>query len=252
LQHGGNFGVSIINDEEEFMLKTADQFLTWGWRLPNSNEFSSKAEPSFSALLSSYDDVTPDPNGYIIFPVSEWTQNVFRLFNSPLSFRQLDYVDEISRLYELLPDNVKKQFKLRMQPNERDWHLKERFIKLGMSDSILLNKGSFVQELSRSRLSVINTNSTSILESLNFPTVILLNNEHWPLRDSVREDYEELINAGIMYRDTKSAASHIARVFDCTLDWWNSSLVQEARLNFVSKFARKNNKLSLRECMLNE
>jgi putative transferase (TIGR04331 family) len=242
MQHGGNFGLNSLNDEQDLILKTADAFITWGWKLIESNEFSKKIIPGSSLLLSNYEAVKFNPDGFILTPLSEWTFSTFKLYNSPQCFRQLDYLDDIGQLYHMLPDRIAKQFKLKLQPGSKRWFIKERFDKIGLGDKFLTKTSSFVQEMPNTRLCVIvNNNSTTILEALalNMPTIFVLNENYWP-DEPANAAYEELEKVGILFRHCGLAAKKIIEVYDKIDDWWSVNEVQKARENFVSKYAQHN------------
>ena len=109
----------------------------------------------------------------------------------------------------------------------------------------MTDQGRFASDLSSARLAVVNTNSTSILEALalNFPTVAIINYHHWPLRSKVKGTYHELEAAGILYRDSESAAQHVSDIYDDVMTWWRDATVQKARVNFVERFAHRDREL---------
>lgn len=238
LQHGGNFGVGRFNDEEDLILNTADAFFTWGWRQDQERAFARKV-PFPSLLLGALPKIRSDPAGNIVIPVSEWTLQLFRLFSAPMSFRQLEHIEEIACFWLSLPENTRQLVRLRLQPHDRGWMVKERLVAAGLGENILSTPGRFVTDLANARLAVVTTNSTSMLESLvlNIPTVIIVNEQHWPIKASVEDDYRDLELAGILYRDAGAAARHVSRVLEDTGAWWQSAQVQSARARFVARYA---------------
>lgn len=245
LQHGGGFGTPKINDEEELLLKTADNFLTWGW----SEKFAqgrAKTIPNASLWLSSLEDVAPNPAGVLLMPVSEWTLQTFRLFSAPLSFRQLDYLDDIVTFYRQLDPSVAEKFRLRYLPSTRGWRVVERLKAAGLGQAILSSPGRFVHDLKDARLAVVNTNSTTLLEalSLNFPTVAILDPEMSPVRADVQEAFDALERVGIAYRSPEAAARFVSGIFANPAAWWAAHDTQMVRKSFVSRFARRETTLA--------
>ena len=59
---------------------------------------------------------------------------------------------------------------------------------------------------------------------------------------SVKPKYTHIIEmmnmAGILHFNQFSAAEFINENYDNPTEWWNNDLVQEARLKYISKFAR--------------
>ncbi len=241
LQHGGAFGSTQLNDHEELQLRTADYFLSWGWSTPRNASCRAEVIGAPAIVLSMLRDVQADPTGGIVLPVSEWALHTFRLYSAPLSFRQLRYLDEIVTFYRHLSPSARRLLRLRLQSNRRGWRCEERLAAAGLDAAILRNPGRFVDDLAASRLAVVNTNSTSILEALalNFPTVLLMDEELWPIRPEARGDYEELKRAGILYTDPVRAARHVSQIHEDVARWWRADLLQRARRSFVDRHARR-------------
>ncbi len=240
LQHGGGFGTPKINDEEELLFKTADEFVTWGWS-GNEAEKGARTFPGASLWLSSLPDVEPDPSGMLLMPVSEWTLQTFRLFSAPLSFRQLEYLNDIFEFHCRLETSVAAHFRLRLQPNTRGWRVAERVKAAGLEHAILPAPGRFVSDLRATRLAVVNTNSTTLLEALclNFPTVAILDPAYSPVRVDAQKAFDGLEQVGILYRTPEAAARFVSGVFSDPMRWWNDRSVQAIRNEFVRRFARR-------------
>ena len=55
IQHGGGYGFSKINDEEEYQLNIADYFVTWGWKESSiykpSRKFFAKVIHNYGCIL---------------------------------------------------------------------------------------------------------------------------------------------------------------------------------------------------------
>ena len=239
LQHGGAFGTAQINDEEELQMKTADYFMSWGWGEDCCEPKHARIIPGGAITISSKRSaIKPDSSGFIVLPVSEWTLQTFRLFSAPLSFRQLDYLNEISEFYRNLSQSAASILRLRLQPGTRGWHIEERLSKMGLEKTIIRTPGRFVGDLKSSRLAVVNTNSSTMLEAFafNIPTVLLINDKLWPVRPKVQSYYNEMKEAGILYNDPISAAQHVSTIYDNPEIWWGSKQVQSARNRFVKKF----------------
>ncbi len=240
LQHGGGFGTPKINDEEELLVKTADEFVTWGWTGHEAGE-RARTVPGASLWLSSLQDVEPNPSGMLLMPVSEWTLQTFRLFSAPLSFRQLKYLDDIFEFHRKLDPSVAAKFRLRLQPNTRGWRIAERFGAAGLGSAILSAPGRFVTDLSLARLAVVNTNSTTLLEALcmNFPTVVMLDPALSPVRASAQEAFDDMERVGMLYRTPEAAAHFVSSIFADPMRWWKDRGIQAIRSEFVRRFARR-------------
>lgn len=240
LQHGGGFGTPKLNDEEEAIRNTADNFLTWGWSEDNESG-RARTIPDASMWLSSLVEVQPKPDGILLMPISEWTLQTFRIFSAPLGFRQLQYLDDVLDFYTRLSPHMAEKFHLRLQPNARDWRIADRLEAAGLGHTILRCRGRFVRDLKDARLAVVNTNSTTLLEALclNFPTVVILDPEMSPVRAQVQEAFDTLERVGIAYRTPQAAAKFVATIFADPSLWWKEPELQNVRASFVSRFARR-------------
>jgi putative transferase (TIGR04331 family) len=98
------------------------------------------------------------------------------------------------------------------------------------------------------RIYVSTYNATTYLESftMNVPTVIFWNQEHWELRASAQPYFDELEKAGIFHKTPEGAARHVAMVWNDVQAWWERSDVQKVRQKFCERYARMPDDLLLR------
>ncbi|MGA0766844.1 MAG: hypothetical protein ACO32R_08655, partial [Ilumatobacteraceae bacterium] len=104
-----------------------------------------------------------------------------------------------------------------------------------------LGSESLERSLSESRLAVVTYNETTIPTNLmaNFPTVALWDPNYVRLNDRAAAVYEELLMAKIVFHSSTDAAQHISAIWSDVDSWWNSEIVQTARLNFCEHYAYK-------------
>ncbi|MGA1070750.1 MAG: hypothetical protein ACO3TW_07365, partial [Ilumatobacteraceae bacterium] len=100
---------------------------------------------------------------------------------------------------------------------------------------------SLNQRLAKSRLAVVTYNETTIPTNLmvNFPTIALWDPNYVRLNDRAAAVYEELLKAKILFHSPTDAAKHISAIWSDVDSWWNSEIVQTARLNFCEHYAYK-------------
>ncbi|MFZ9370159.1 MAG: transferase, LIC12162 family protein, partial [Ilumatobacteraceae bacterium] len=100
---------------------------------------------------------------------------------------------------------------------------------------------SLNQRLAKSRLAVVTYNETTIPTNLmaNFPTIALWDPNYVRLNDRAAAVYEELLKAKILFHSPTDAAQHISEIWSDVDSWWNSEIVQTARLNFCEHYAYK-------------
>ncbi|MGA1240626.1 MAG: transferase, partial [Ilumatobacteraceae bacterium] len=97
------------------------------------------------------------------------------------------------------------------------------------------------RSLSESRLAVVTYNETTIPTNLmaNFPTIALWDPKYVRLNDRAAAVYKKLLKAKILFHSSTDAAQHISAIWSDVDSWWNSEIVQTARLNFCEHYAYK-------------
>ncbi|MFM7492530.1 MAG: hypothetical protein ACKO2A_01295, partial [Acidimicrobiaceae bacterium] len=100
---------------------------------------------------------------------------------------------------------------------------------------------SLNQRLKNSRLAVVTYNETTIPANLmaNFPTIALWDPKFVQLNDRATAVYDELLKVKILFHSPTDAAHHIATIWSEVDKWWNSKIVQTARLNYCDHYAHK-------------
>ena len=91
-----------------------------------------------------------------------------------------------------------------------------------------------------SRLYVSTYNATTYLESLtmNIPTIIFWNHNHWEIRESAKPYFEKMKKVGIFHDNPVSAARQINSVWDDVDKWWSSNEVSEVVKIFCNRFSK--------------
>jgi hypothetical protein len=128
---------------------------------------------------------------------------------------------------------------IRLFPHEFGWCQSQRW--LDRFPTIALENGiqSMASLAEKSRISISTYNATTYLESmsLNFPTIMFWNPNHWELRDSAQPYFEKLKSVGIFHETPESAARQMAQVWDDVSGWWQSAAVQTVRKEFCVQYA---------------
>ena len=73
--------------------------------------------------------------------------------------------------------------------------------------------------------------------SLNIPTIIFWNPEHWEIHDRSKRCFKELEKVGIFHKTAESASLKVAEIWDNIPSWWNQKEIQSARKYFCDNFA---------------
>jgi putative transferase (TIGR04331 family) len=135
---------------------------------------------------------------------------------------------------ECLPKYIHSQLTVRLHKAFKfsGWCDDQRWRDASPSTKIEYGSLAIHQLIKQSRLVIHSYDSTGVLETfaLNIPTLCFWPNGIDHVLPAMRPYYELL----------KSAADFVSSNWDNIDEWWNSSEVQHARLNFCNRFARTN------------
>ncbi len=94
--------------------------------------------------------------------------------------------------------------------------------------------------IQKSRLVIFSYECTGFLEcmALNIPTICFWRGGLDHLFDDAADYYKMLENVGIFTNKAEVAASYINICWEDLDEWWNSRLVQEARVEFCAYYSR--------------
>ena len=226
-QHGGNFGISMVNDTEEFQIKVSDHFYSWGWSIDNKIKVlpSSKLERSKNKKY--------DKKGSILLQINEWPRYSYRLSSVPHGPQQLDYFEEVYDFVDKTDLYLKEKIKIKFLDFKYGFNIKNKFEKL--NKNIFLDKNiSYLKALSQSRLSIVTTNSTCLLESLTFniPTIIVFN-KFFKVRKSSESILERLIEAKILFNSFHKVRLYLEKNILDIDKHWKSKKIQALRKDFL-------------------
>ena len=233
-QHGGNYGMARWGFDEEHQIAIADRFLTWGWR----EEESEKTTPV--GILKGFSKKTiPDRQGGALMIEMMLPRLSYHLYSIPVASQWLDYFEDQCRFVQALPQVLRDKLVIRLFPHEFGWCQSQRW--LDRFPTIALENGiqSMASLAEKSRICISTYNATTYLESmsLNFPTIMFWNPNHWELRDSAQPYFEKLKSVGIFHETPESAARQMAQVWDDVSGWWQSAAVQTVRKEFCVQYA---------------
>lgn len=240
-QHGGHYGVGRWSFFEDHEVAVSDRFLSWGWT--EQGESKIKAVGALSQKRPLGVKHSKQSRALLVTCVlpqfSYWMYSVF------VSSQYLDYFDDQCKFVSALPSSLQRKLTVRLFPVDSNWEQfsrwRDRFPDLRLDEG-----GSKMNNLIRqSRLFISTYNATTFLESfsMNVPTVIYWNPNHWELRDSAIPYFEELKRVSIFHETPESAAHHVAAVWDNVDDWWNSSEVREVLECFKAQYCRQSDGL---------
>ena len=235
-QHGGHYGIGKFDLMENHEYKICDKYLSWGWS-NNSQKiipvgiFKNKKIKKFikrSKLL------------LLLSGTSRYTTN---LISMPLAGQWLKYFEDQKQFYYNLTNEIKKNSKVRLYPQDNGWFQRKRWTNYFPKTKFIQNNESYYKSLSYSKIVVSGWNSTTYLETLynNIPTILFWDLKYFELRDEVLDIFKDMKRVGIFHDSPISAASHLNDKWEDIDDWWNEKDVLEIKKEFLFKFARNTN-----------
>jgi putative transferase (TIGR04331 family) len=238
-QHGGGYGVSkFVGWSEEYELAVVDKFLSWG-RVSNLE----KIEPC--CVQVQLEKLTPANDGQLLVVLGPVTRNsdIYGMLGVQSNS---NYFKLLAGLIGALPSHVARKTLVR----PKNASVTRKPARVG-ADQILnifdrnieidFGGQSLNQRLTNSRLAVVTYNETTIPANLiaNFPTVALWDPKYVRLNDQATSVYDELQKAKILFHSQIDAAQHISYIWSDVDGWWNSEVVQSARLNYCNHYAHR-------------
>ena len=232
-QHGNNYGTHryIFPTVEETV---CDRFLTWGWS-------GGLAQHTPAFLLRDAGKRFKNNNPFGTLLLIE-THDEHRNQTWDTTFEFLKYFDEQQIFVKHLKLKPKKHLVVRLPlaSHQMFGFENDRWEEIDRTIEIEPGVRPMGDLLSESRLVVHSYDSTGILETLsrNIPTLAFWQNNLDHLRESVIDDYELLVDAGIVHLTPESAAKMVNEVWDDIDGWWQQKKVQNARIQFCEQYAR--------------
>jgi putative transferase (TIGR04331 family) len=232
-QHGNNYGTDrYMNPSIEEI--TADKFITWGWKGSLQQHVRGFILKGGKNIGESYNGL----GGLLLIENSpcQMMNTWDAVWEREIYFKeQFDFVD-----------NLNQEIRSKMVVRLHSW-----FRKLNSGDdirwrnydaSVQLENGEckLHKLISKSRLVVHSYDSTGLLETLskNIPCIAFWQNEFNHLREEAKIHYRFLVDVGILHLTPSSAAFHVNSVWGNIEQWWLSTKVQEARVQFCEQYAR--------------
>jgi putative transferase (TIGR04331 family) len=237
-QHGNNYGTSKYSNPS-IEQHTSDKFITWGWGDSNQNTI-----PAFIfTSLGKNNDY--DPSGGVLL-IQDMMYGKHRTWDGSSHF--VAYLKDLSLFVKGLNMPIKDSLTIRLHSASRHYDDSEKRWK-DYDKNVSIDPGtkSIDKVIKKNRLIIHGYDSTGILETLsqNIPTLALLNfgsygnNGDGYLIDSAKPYYDLLINAGIIHLNTESLYKKVNGIFYNVESWWNQDSIQNARIAFCDKYAKK-------------
>lgn len=246
-QHGNNYGTHRYMNpsvEEE----TSDNFISWGWKGGLHQHV-----PGFNFKIPANTVLRVDPKGDLLL-VQVWAGHRVSTWDGSQQF--INYMEDQFSFASGLNANVRSLLNVRLHHDwaRLDWNEPARWKKFDSDIKLDLGLLNIQDQIRRSRLVVHSYDSTGLLETmaLNIPTIAFWQNGLAHLRDEVKEDFQALVDIGIIHLSPKSAAHMVNEIWDDTAAWWGEPKRKKIVKIFCSKYSKmsKNPAIELANCLL--
>ena len=233
-QHGGHDGMGRWSFVESHEIAISDYYLSWGWTEPMQPKVKSVGQLKSKQPLGVRH---AEQAGALMVTYSMPRQSYF-MYSSTVSRQWLDNFRDQCAFVKCLPQLIRETLIIRLYSHDYGWdqaaRWRDRFPDLRLDEG-----RSKINDLIRqSRLYIATYNGATYLESftMNVPTVMYWNPNHWELRDSAIPYFEDLKRVGIFHDTPMSAARHVAVIWDDVDLWWTSQAVQEVLERFKKRY----------------
>jgi len=241
-QHGGGYGVARHISLDNHFIKCFDKYYTWGSSVFGNQQV--KPMPSLRLMTTKKRLDSSNPNGPIMWVAT--TVGRYKTFaEDGLAGTHMSlYFGEQQNFYESLCDDARDLLLWRYFNDP--WEDLDRFrafapnLKFQHGLKKQLGKESdFISELKKCRLAIHTANETTYLEALaaNFPSLIFWNPTYYAVHEELQPVFDELKEAGIIHYTPESAAEKLNEIYDNPMEWWETDVVQKARMNFCKALA---------------
>ena len=233
-QHGGHYGIGLLNQTEDHQVRIADVFATWGWTdKKNKNVIPLPSNKLPSELVSF------NVNGDILLVTASYPRYFYCHFSTPIAGQFIDYLDDQIRFCKSLKDSWKDMLKIRTDADIFGWEIHERFKYSGLGESLDQSNEKLFDRLKNCRICVSSYNATVFLETLaaNIPTVVFFDPNKYEIREEAIAAMNSLRAVKILHDTPESAAQFLNSLDSDISAWWNSKEVQETRQQFCLAYA---------------
>jgi putative transferase (TIGR04331 family) len=247
IQHGTAYGMYKNGTQEWSERSVSDGFISWGW---TEKEGISPIIPLPSPMLSKLIpknklEHSVPKDTYQIGVIFNTTYNrVGKLLRIAMPFFLKDNLRLLNDILRTLDSLPQKEIVVSEYAYEQGYDIKLQ-IDENLRSSPDLKFESMVGEklIKDSILLISNSFGTSFFERLVLNKPIIIFNDFFELENFNslwRELVELLISAGIYMREGDSFRSEIGKSTEEVLKWWNSDLVQNARMEILNQYVRIN------------
>lgn len=234
-EHGG-YQVGLFNGGGSFQWSICDALISWG----ADGQEPPKIKP-FGILRTIGKKQKWDPKGLGLMVEVAMPRYSFDMRSMVIASQMLKYFEDQFRFYESLPEAIQENLVIRLYPQDNKWCQTERWKDRFPQVKLALGETPIKKQINKSRIYISTYNATTYLESLslNVPTLMFWNPQHWELREEAVPYFDLLKEVGIYHEYPESAAKKLAEIWEDVFGWWNGRRIQETRAYFCHRFAKK-------------
>ena len=234
-QHGGGVGTQLWAFYEEHQLAICDSFLSWGW-----TEISEPKVKPIGQLKTKHPlGIQHSKKNGIMLVTCKLPIQSYHLFSSPIAGQWLDYFNDQCSFVDTLTDKIRDVLTVRLKSDLYGWEpiyrWKDRFPDIAIDEG----HSNINNLIKKNRIYVSTYNATTFLESftMNIPTIMFWNPNHWELRDSAIPFFDRLKEVGILHDTPESAAEHVNTIWEDVNSWWEGDILQETLKSFKKRYS---------------
>ena len=238
-QHGGVYGQYLFSSMQDYELATCDQYLSWGWTLPENKKII-----PFGILKNINDIKYYKKKASKLLMVLRSQPKYTHKLNSYSGTNQISkYFEENIHLCKKLDkDLIDNKLILRFHSRKFGWN--EEVLFKNQFPLIEIDNGysKMTDLLKKSKLVLHTYIGTGYLETLasNFPTVVFANINECLINNETKDYLEILKEVNIFHDNYSSAAKFINDNWENLDNWWNKEETQKARNIYCDKFVKSN------------
>lgn len=228
-QHGGGYGIDRVHAIEEYEVRVSDQYFTWGW--------CSAENPKIRPLSPAALHCPTKTRKYILLSCVDYPKVAYRLHFQPMPGTMQTMHRETCEFLHTLPD--RRNLLVRTYPQDYGWGFADMMRQTAPDAVFDIPRSGAFERFAQSRLVVHNYLGTGYLETLalNIPTICFYDINTYAFRAEAQPLINGLESVGILHRSGKAAACFVAGLGNDPEGWWAKPEVQEARYNFVVRYA---------------
>jgi len=234
-QHGGNYGMAAIHPIEEHEKTITDRYYSWGWTEQGNKV---KPMPAMKYLGVSQSSNYKSARG-VLFSLGLGFRFFFR-FHDAKPYNSEDCFQDQVKFVKSLPDALRKELRIRMQPVDNGFSLQERWKDLDTGAILEDCTMTFWESLENSRLHVTDHAGSTFADSLavDYPTLLFWRKESYTVRPAAEPYLDLLREVGVLLDSPQEAAATVNRIYDHVDEWWNEKRRKLAVKEFTDRFAQ--------------